>query len=200
MALVTVADLREYMSGISLSAAQIRTAQGVLDGVQQTLETYLNRPVQPMHVRERRRSNPSGDLVVTITPVYKVISVQAMGQAEPTEYTHEEVSPMAEEDVDRMWDAMPLDTAIVPGGIYVGNPGVWYTVEYVGGYNGYIDASLKLAILEVASRIMTANHDDTLSLKEGMVSAPPQGQPQFRGWTIDELVRFDRLRRRTVIR
>ena len=163
MALVTVTDLREYMSSISLSAAQMRTAQGVLDGVQQTLETYLNRPVQPMHVRERRQSNYSGDLVVTVTPVYKVISLQALGQTTPTEYTHADTTPMSEEDVDRLWDALPLDTAIVPGGIYVGTPGASYNVEYIGGYNGYVNDSLKLAILEVASRIMTANHDDTLS-------------------------------------
>ena len=199
MALVTVTDLREYMSDVSFSAGQNRTAQTVLDGVQQTLETYLNRPVQMVQVRERRRTNFDGDLVTTVTPVYKVLTMRLLGQTTGTEYTTFDTTALSEEEADRVWDSMPVSDSIVPGGIYVGSPGQWYIVEYIGGYNGYVDDQLKLAILEVASRIMTTNHDDTLSLKEGIANEP-SGQPLARGWAEEELRRFDRLRRRTVIR
>lgn len=199
MALVTATDLREYMSDVSLSPGQMRTAQTVLDGVQQTLETYLNRPVQIMQVRERRQSNSSGDLVLTVTPIYKVLSLRPLGAITPTTMTVFDITPLTPEDIDRVWDTMPGNNNVVPGGIYVSQPGAWYTVEYIGGYNGYANDQIKLAILEVASRIMTTNHDDTMSLKEGIANEP-SGQPLVRGWTDEELRRFDRLRRRTARR
>lgn len=200
MALVTTTDLREYMSDVSLSAAQMRTAQTVLDGVQQKLELYLRRPVQPMQVRERRASNAAGDIILSVTPVYKVLSLRAYDQDEATAITEHDTTPLTAQEVDRMWDTMALNTMIVPGGINVARNGVWYTVEYIGGYNGWADDALKLAILEVASRIMTVHHDDTLSLKDGIANEPQGGQPLDKNWTKDELAQFDRLRRRMVLR
>jgi hypothetical protein len=200
MALVTVTDLREYMSGVSLNAGQMRTAQAVLDGTQETLELYLNRPVQPVQIRERRLSNSQGDLILSVTPVYKVISVRSLGQDtlyEPSSDT----TALSEEEVDRVVDNMAVTNSVVPGGIYVGTTSAWYIVEYIGGYNGYVDNALKLAILEVASRTMTVNHDDTLTIKADMASEPSGGGiSQQKGWTDDELKRFDRLRRRVAYR
>lgn len=196
MALVTVTDLREYMSDVSLTNSQMRTAQTVLDGVQQSLELYLGRPVQVVQVREKRRSNADGDLMLSVTPVYTIIGVRIATDA----MTYPpDITPMSAQEADRVWDAMPANSPIVPGGIYVGTPNTWFIAEYTGGYNGYIDDSLKLAILEVASRTMVPNHDDTLTIKDD-VAREPVGQPMVKGWTPEELQQFDRIRRRMVYR
>lgn len=197
MALVTVTDLREYMSNVSLNAAQTRTAQVVLDGTQQALELHLNRPVQPVQVREKRRANNSGDLHLSVAPVHTVISLRALGSADEATFTTD-ITPLSADEADRVWDAMSVEDAIVPGGLSSLSPGAWYVVEYVGGYNGWADDALKLAILEVASRTMTVNHDDVLTIKDDMASEPGRTASLVKGWTEDELKRFDRLRRRLV--
>lgn len=199
MALVNVTDLREYMSGVSLNAAQVRTAQVVLDGTQQALELHLNRPVQPVQVRETRRSNGSCDLHLSVTPVHTVISIRVVGQSNLSTYTPD-TTALSPVELDRIWDAMPEMDCIVPGGITVGSPDTWYTVEYIGGYNGWVDDALKLAILEVASRTMTYDHDDVLTIKDDMASEPSRTASIVKGWKPEELAMFDRLRRRTVYR
>jgi hypothetical protein len=199
MALVTVADLRKYMSDISLSANQQAVAQRVLDGTQQMLELHLGRPVQPVQVREKRRSDSMGDVALSVTPVYKVISLRRMGTADAV-IPSRDLVPLSEDEVNRVWDAMPETNIAVPGGIHVGQTFRWYVVEYIGGYNGYVDDALKLAILEVASRTMTVNHDDVLTIKDDIAREPANASSLQKGWTIDELTMFDRIRRRTVYR
>lgn len=200
MALVTVADLRSYMSDISLNAKQQAVAQTVLDGTQQELETYLGRPLQPVQVRERRQSNSRGDLVLSVTPVYQVLSLRTVGSTEFTTLQEPDTTPLTEGDVDRMWDAMPVSNMIVPGGVYAGRPGVWFIVEYVGGYNGFVDDALKLKILEVASRTMIVEHDDVLTIKDDIAREPSRAANMQKGWMEEELKRFDRLRRRVAVR
>lgn len=197
MSLVTVTDLREYMSGISLSASQLRTAELVISGTQQALEIYLNRPLELVQVREKRRTTPTGDLILSVTPVYTVISLRRLGHAEVLTLPDKDTTPLSDEDVDRIWDAMSEDNPTVPGGIYTGIGPGWYVIEYIGGYNGYVDDALKLAILEVASRTMTNNHDDTLTIKDD-IAREPTSPPRPKGWQPEELKMFDRLRRRTV--
>jgi hypothetical protein len=200
MAIVTVGELRSYMSGVSLTAGQVASAQLVLDGVQEELELYLGRPIQPVQVRESRRSDIMGDIALSVTPVIRVLSIRPITSTEVTEYT---TTPIDLSDVDdeasRNVDMAPEQSFIVPGGINVGYQFAWYTIEYVGGYNGWVDNAMKMAVLEVASRTMTVNHDDTLSIVDGLAS-PPQAAPTQKGWTDDELKRFDRQRRRTAYR
>jgi hypothetical protein len=199
MAIVTVADLRKYMSDISLSANQQQAAQMVLDGVQQQLELYIGRPVQPVQVREKARSNGSGDLTLSVTPVYQILNLRVLttsGMVVPNVDT----TPIAEAEVDRLWDAMSVNNMIVPGGAHVGRWFTWYIVEYIGGYNGFVDDALKLAILEVASRTMTVNHDDVLSIKDDIAREPANASSIQKGWRPEELQQFDRLRRRIVYR
>lgn len=199
MAIVTVSDLRKYMSDISLTANQAQSAQLVLDGTQQTLELYLGRPIQPVQVREKARSNGSGDLSLSVTPVSKIIDLRVLtttGSFTPSMDT----TPLSEDEVDRLWDAMSENDIIVPGGAYVGRWFTWYVVEYIGGYNGFADDALKLAILEVASRTVTVNHDDVLSIKDDIAREPANASSVQKGWRQEELQRFDRLRRRIAYR
>lgn len=199
MAVVTVADLRKYMSDISLSSNQQQTAQLVLDGTQQQLEIYLGRPIQPVQIREKRRSDGNGDLSLTVSPIYKVISLRQASASVPATLSTD-TTPLSEDEASRVVDNLPEERIIVPGGVYVGRPFTWYVVEYIGGYNGYVDDALKLAILEVASRTMTVNSDDVLSIKDDIAREPANGPSTQKGWRQEELQMFDRLRRRTVYR
>lgn len=200
MALVNTADLTNYMSGITLNAKQLATAQQVLDGTQQELELYLGRPVQPIQVRERRQTNLQGDLVLSVTPVYQVLTLRRINASEFATLPVDDTTPLTSGDVDRLWDAMPVSNQIIPGGVYTGAPGVWFTIEYVGGYNGFADAALKLKIMEVASRTMTVDHDDTLTIKDDIAREPTRAANMQKGWTDDELKRYDRLRRRIAVK
>lgn len=199
MAIVTVADLRKYMSDISLTANQQSIAQTVLDGTQQQLELYLGRPIQPVQVREKARSNGSGDLTLSVTPVQKIIDLRVLTTTDSVTPSVD-TTPLSEEEVDRVWDAMSVSDMIVPGGAYVGRWFTWYVVEYIGGYNGFVDDALKLAVLEVASRTMTVNHDDVLSIKDDIAREPANAASIEKGWRDEELRRFDRLRRRIAYR
>jgi hypothetical protein len=200
MAIVNVADLKGYMNNISLSATQQAVAQRVLDGTQQELELYLGRPIQPVQVRERRQANSVGDLVLSVTPVYQVLSLRPASSSDFSDLGTPDTTPLSPDEVDRLWDAMPINSMIVPGGVYTGRAGGWFVIEYVGGYNGYTDDALKLKILEVASRTMTLDHDDTLSIKDDIAREPAATGSLVKGWKEDELKRFDRLRRRIGLR
>lgn len=196
MSLVSVEDLRNYMSNVNFSDAQWDVAQDVIDGVQQELETYLNRPLELVQVRERVPADEAGYAILSVTPVRQILSIQSssVSYTEPTVVTRE---PLVENDVERMIDHAPLNNAIVPGGVYVGRPRQWYTVEYVGGWRGYVDEGVKRRIKEVAARIMTARHDDSMSVKNGVGTNPDVGvTPQ--GWTEDELRACSRMKRRVV--
>jgi len=152
-------------------------------------------------VREKVQSNDRGDLVLSVTPVHQVISLRQVSFYNFTELASPDITPLSDvEDssVDRVFDSMPESLNVVPGGIYVGRGGVWFVVEYIGGYNGYVDDALKLSILEVASRTVSVNHDDTMSIKS-MNSEDPAPQMN-KGWKPEELAMFDRLRRRIAFR
>lgn len=199
MPLVTVDDLRKYMSDISLTANQQTSALLVINGVQQALENYLGRPVQPVQIREKRRSDGSGDLPLSVTPVQKIISIRGASASTLT-VPPVDTTPISAAQIARIEDSMPMNTSIIPGGVYVGTAFGWYVVEYIGGYNGYVDDFLKLQILEVASRTMTVNHDDTLSIKDDVAREPANAASIEKGWRQEELALFDRLRRRTAYR
>jgi hypothetical protein len=200
MAIVTVADLRNYMSDVSLSNKQQAIAEMVLNGTQQSLEIYLGRPVSPVQVREKRRCNDMGDIALSVTPVIHVISIRAIGTDQPSDVLPKMIELTEEELASRLVDMAPDNDMIVPGGIFVGRGPSWWVIEYVGGYNGYVDDAMKLAILEVASRTMTFNTDDVLSIKSDFAHEPSGAATTEKGWKESELQQFDRLRRRTAYR
>jgi hypothetical protein len=153
--IVSVDELRSYMSQINLNPLQESSAAMILMGVQTELEKYLNRPVAPLVGTNGRM----------LDHLYPVVG----------------------------------DPLIVPGGIYVGVPGVHFVVEYVGGYNGYLNAALKMGIMRVAAREVSVHNDHTLSLRDGNAEQAAQSDNRPTGWTPEELKQFDRLRRRIIV-
>lgn len=207
--LVSVPELQKYMSGLNLTQDQQMNAAAVLSGVQQELETYLNRPVELVQIREVLMSDESGYINVSVSPIHKVLRADILDPVAPLlapmfpTYT---VDPQVRDaligDDGRMLDHFyPAvgDPMIVPGGIYIGNGMTYYAVEYIGGYNGYVDDALKLAIMRVTAREVTRSSDDTLSLREGNAEQAADPDPRQTGWTDSELRAFDRLRRRVVV-
>lgn len=208
-AVVSVDELIRYMSNITLTDAQKTDAAATLLGVQNELEMYLNRPVQPLHIREARMSDTTGYLNLSVSPIWRIIKtdmVETLFQPDPF-FTPPVLSPMEDQtDVVRLSiDYVRASTnfgdpLLVPGGYYIGYPNAWYIVEYVGGYMGYFDNALKQAIKRVASREVQQNHDDTLSLRDDAATEGRSRDQRETGWTEGELKKLDRLRRRVLSR
>lgn len=202
--LVSAQELSDYMSGIRLNEAQMRSAEAVLAGVQSDLEDYLHRPVEPKRSRELVRVDRSGYVNVRNTPVTAVLRVQNYGSTLPAvprnvvpNYTPATIPDLPVSDYAPINNG---DNIIVPGGVKYGNPGDHVLIEYMaGGSKRIIDKlpQIKLAIMRVAAREVQFMHDDTMSLRNGNATPPADTIPQ-KGWTEDELRRFDRLRRRMV--
>lgn len=200
--LVSAEELSDYMSGIRLNEVQMRAAETVLAGVQADLEDYLHRPLEPVRAREMVRVDRSGFLNVRNTPVQYVLRIQDYGSTLPSvpsgvvpNYTPDSTLLLPLSDYAPMNNGEDL---IVPGGVKYGAPGNYVLIEYVAGGSRRIIERLpqiKLAIMRVAAREVQFMHDDTMSLRNGNAQPPADTIPQ-KGWTEDELRRFDRLRRR----
>lgn len=202
--LVSAQELSDYMSGIRLNEAQMRSAEAVLAGVQSDLEDYLHRPVEPVRSRELVRVDRSGFVNVRHTPVTAVLRIQNYGSTLPAvpQNVVPNYTPASVPDAP-LSDYAPVsngDNIIVPGGVKYGNPGDNVLIEYMaGGSKRIIDKlpQIKLAIMRVAAREVQFMHDDTMSLRNATATPPADNIPQ-KGWTREELQRFDRLRRRMV--
>lgn len=216
--LVSVAELRAYMAGSAFNTSQNYIAALTLSGIQQELENYLHRPVQPVQMRELLKVDATGCVNPTIAPVHKVIKCESISDRTSifdlpnnVEYTVTPTVMVRDALVDangRLLDHLRPnvgDPLIMDNGIFVGElfPGyyqqdLYYAVEYVGGYNGYVDNALKMDILRVAAREMGKNHDETLSLRGDKAERATEPDARQRGWTEEELKGWDRLRRRVI--
>lgn len=203
MALVTPEDLARYMSGIRMNEEQKRSAEDILAGVQSDLEDYINRPLEPMRSRELVRVDRSGYVNVRHTPVHAVLRVQDYGSTLPSRPDGVVGNYVPEEsDALPLVDYAPVDNGanmIVPGGVKYGTPNGYVLIEYLSGMSALVVRALpkvKLAIMRVAAREFDAMHNDSVRVRGGSTEATPP--PEKIGWTLEEKVEFDRLRRRVV--
>src|SRR5690606_26067928 len=72
MAVVTPEELKRYMSGLNMSVDQSQNAQDVIDGVQNELEVYINRPIEFGLFREVCRIDADGVANTSRSPISKV--------------------------------------------------------------------------------------------------------------------------------
>ena len=206
--IVSVEELHRYMNKPSWNNDQRISVAETLAGVQQDLENYLNRPLEPVQIRQTVVSDLQGYVNLSITPVLKVISFKSLdlkwdGSAM---YTPVEVPPVMERDplVDvhgrllERYRPGQGDPFIIPGGADIGSVGVPYLIEYVAGYNGYVNAGLKSAIKRVAAREVRPNNETSVNLRDGQAGALQDPDDRPRGWTDEEQQNWDRLRRRVI--
>lgn len=214
--LVSADELIKYMSNLNLNVPQKEEAQSILNGVQGELETYCNRPLELVQIRELVTTDGSGYANISISPVHKVIAMTAVEAgmvALPVNYyTPLYPAPMERDALiggaGRMINnvrnsGQPVgDPLIVPGGIGVGVPNSVYVIEYIGGYDLKTMPqyeSVRTAIKRVAAREVGPMYDDTIDLRSGSAEKNREPDNRGKGWTEDELLRFQRLRRRVIV-
>ena len=206
--LVTVGDFRRYMGGLNPLPGQTETIAMILQGVQEQLEKWLNRPVELVQIRENIRSDKQGFLQLSVTPLVKVLSVGNFMDVN-TVYPEQDVvepyvisrDPSLDDDsriIDKSY-RFASNYGREYGGIRVARSCTWHTVEYIGGYNGQDDAALKLSILRVAAREYRKNNVDNVGLNEGITDDVQPGDSRNVGWTKEELTQLERLRRRVYL-
>lgn len=210
MTIVKLDELSAYMGGFKVSNEVQRgiIESVILPGVQQDLETHLNRPVEPILVRESIRPDDTGFLWFRHTPIHYIISITAPDGTElPLDQAVSGLVTVLDDDNIRVLDewGMPelfgyqLTTVPYSGGYFGSINRVFYQVEYVAGYNGYVNEGLKLDLCRIAAREVEMQFDDTMSLRGSSTEAASDSDSRPKGWTDDELRRWDRLRRRTVV-
>lgn len=179
----------------------------ILAGTQEQLEIYLNRPIEYVQIREVVRSNSRGFLYLSVTPVRKIISC-GVTTAYPTDLSENFIPPVMERDnlldeearlVDKTLEFGNGQPLVVPGGLQIGGGCSNYLVEYIGGYKGYADSAMKLGIMRVAAREYGVNNVSTAGMEVGQIDQTKDGDRRNVGWTTDELVKFQRHRRRIII-
>jgi hypothetical protein len=210
--LVTSDDLSAYMGGLDMSTEELAIVDSIiLPGLQEELEIFLNRPVEPVQVRESLIVDEYGFITLSVTPVWEVIKVMWSDGSliEGTTY----IPPVMVDDptVERSIDWSGLGQYPQPFRYSIGMFGLTAThyweygplryviVEYIGGQKGYTDNALRLAILRVAAREVERQFDDSASLVGGNVEAVQASDPRTKGWLPEELARFNRMRRRVVV-
>lgn len=208
MTLVTVQELSSYMSGSPITPSQEKSAELILNGVINELEMYINRPVQVRKARELVRTDISGFARLAYSPVQAVTKVSyvnsnSLGAYPSRDYPIEEI--ISDPDIQVM-DMVPANLGyglITSGGVNLGAPNTHFIIEYSGGggdrINQYLPA-IKLAVLRTASREWEHLHDDSVRINNGEVGegVDPNGI-KMRGWDIEELKKFDRIRRRAIV-
>lgn len=178
--LLSAADLQEYMSGIGLDADQTVALQVVLDGAQRELERHCRRKFARRERTEEVEPDDEGRLWPRCTPIVSVTS--------PTGYQRAHGK-----------NALVTSSGFGPSYGFDGFQPV--TVTYIGGLDPDGDdlEDVKLAILRVAAREATTRHDDVLDPNDLTARRVEDRDKQKLGFQPDELAKFDRLRRRTVL-
>lgn len=221
--LVTLAQLKSYMGGIELTPDQeTHVTTVILPGVQQELEVHCNRPLEPVHMRESLTVDERGYIIFTVTPVWKLNFIMngstGVMLTLPTPPTAPNDLPPFVVDVGmRNVDKVGSEPAqivglpfeyFVGGGLVTSNywpltvPNTYeatWVADYVGGWRGYEEQGLDLAILRVAAREVERQFDDTMSIRGATQDTAMDSDPRMKYWDQDELYEWDRLRRRVVL-
>jgi hypothetical protein len=187
--LVTVAELKEFMSDIELSESQARAAVTILNGLQSELEDALNRDLSAGPYTETLYPDAHGRVYPKNTPVTGVVSVTYppnwYGPSDPLD------APLYEFVGDILW-------------VGSGSAGLPVVVTYNGGrVGGGLTTSqinrLKITILRAAAREMRNRHDDTLTIKDLTTRNDNAGgtvtDDTPSGFTDKELLAVSRMRR-----
>lgn len=189
MAIVTVHEFRNYMSGVRMTPVQEQSAQTILDGVQSELEGYLRRPVQVHRIQEVV-SVKNGAIYPAVTPIQHIYSLTPMnaqgGMGRPEPRFTNNVFSQGKNYIEYGHYY----------GIEYGYNRLW--LDYAAGINGDKNPGLKTAILRVASREFVGKLDGSMTITSLDGRAPDSPEPTTRGWSEEELKKFDHLRRRVV--
>ena len=210
MAIVEIDELVAYMGGVMLTTdQQAVTTSIIIPGVQQELEMFLNKPVEPVLVRESTLPDCDGFITLKVAPAWRINSVRySDGNTGPTTSTYYPPALVPDHATTRVVDysiqgmaALPFRHNIHSLGLsaaYGWGYGTYVVIEYIAGYLGIYDEALKLGILRVCAREVQHMFDDIVGLRSGTVEASQTSDDRRKGWMPEELDRFRRLRRRVI--
>lgn len=208
MALVSVQDLIDYMSDIHMTDAQKRSAEDIIDGVQSDLEMHINRAIETRAVREVVKTDGLGFAYLSQTPVWEIRGLSQIGfSSVPPPLGTVPSTGILPFPEGRSYDMVPRNfgrDAIVPGGVMLGASQSYFIVDYLAGGGSYLAPyipAIKKAILHVAARDFQHMHSDRMSITgNGRLGDDVDPSPSItKGWTDEELEKFDRIRRRVVL-
>lgn len=199
--LVSIGEFRQQLGGVELNEGQRAHAERLLSGTQAALELWLNRPVEPVYVREFAYSDGTGFVRLSVSPVSKVLAVTQTAEYSDSPLIYETVPMKRPANLDETirefstMGANGISYRAQPGGIKIPSSSAY--VHYIGGLDHYASMAIKIKILEIAARSFVADNIHTVGMREG--SPEPADNPVGAvGWTYDELLSFDRLRRRVI--
>lgn len=189
MGVVTVPEFRNYLSGLNVTDVQEQSMGAILAGVQSELEKHLNRPVQEQRVMEEADVECNGHVYLGVTPIVAVYGIYNPGMNGEADLTNP-LNVTSPSFFRKNANYLRLGYGASGGTVFV---------DYRGGINGDKNPGIKLAIMRVAAREFMHNHGDSMSLSNTEARPESDPTPTPKGWTQDELLQFDRLRRRTVL-
>lgn len=187
--LVQVEDLRKYMAGQDLSGRKFDIAQGILDGLEAQLQTWVNRPLdQSTTITETLPIGIDGIVWPTHSPVLAWIIPASADIPEQSELPYGAV----------YLGSVPVDD----GGSVIST----ITIAYRASLRPEWTDAWRLVILRAAAREMTDRADNTMTVKS--LSARSEERKTGRGssiqkpdgFTEEELKQISRTRRRVMVR
>lgn len=155
MALITVEDVRDAMSGVTFTPEQERDLRNRIDEVQSEVEVFLRRPVQTVTITETLVPDVEGNVYFASTPVQVLTTID--GLAPDGQLTLRGYDPVL-----GGWTYATANTWSATGFVVVYDAGI------VGTGIGAVKAFMKRVIADE----MTASHDDTLTAKDLTASDP----------------------------
>lgn len=227
MTIVNADELIAYMDNINLDDAQRALVENdILPGVQGELERWCNRPVEKVHVRETLTTDYMGIIRPTVSPVWQTLSVVDFNTNNPVPFTappvQAQITPSSEDirviDLSEQ-SALPYEITVISGAypnvgdafltqggipIYgqypIGTVVVpQYVVEYIAGYDGTVDKTLRMDILRVAARECERQFTANMQISDGQAANAKTADGRQKAWTQDELNKYGRLKRRVVV-
>lgn len=210
MALINLQDLLNRMDNPAITDSEESYIETViLPGVQEELESYCGRPLERKQVRERLNPDCEGYVWFSMTPVWQIISV-VHADGTPASYAPPAVPAYVPStdpniaDIDLVGSAWSEFTykayiqPLNPYGIYF-NAAPFYYVTYIAGLDISNDASAKSEMYEVAKRQVNEMFVKDMGIRHGSVEQANNADTRPPMWTPDELVKFDRYRRRIAV-
>jgi hypothetical protein len=209
--LVSLDEMMRYMGQTRCTDSQRQAIIEILAGVQSELEVKLNRPVEVIHVRESLLSDSRGLVSPLAAPVWQVYNVTPETLPGLIPWYQYEVTPPAL-TADSVANRPTLD--LLTGGAvnvtffqnvrqgnqyFAGWPNQWVSMEYIGGYKGYTDEALKMAIKRVAARDIEPILDDNVGRKSTVTETAAASDKRPTGWQPAELANLKRLKRRVAV-
>lgn len=191
------------MGGVAFTQNQANALTNIIiPGIQADLEASLNgRAIEPVQVREVCRIDDNGYALPKRTPINYIVGAKdtlGVDLAITAPVVVAAQTPLA--GINLVSDEATLMIPEYAHKIYVGMTGnARCLLEYITGvFDAQTTASLKNGCMRVIAREINNTMDNSVGLRQGSeeVNAPPQIEI---GWTEDELKKFRRLRRVSIL-